>query len=96
MTKITRTFSRNELDDLDVPFEHMVEQAVVDTDRWTTIHEGVFRHPDGRHYHVSWQEPATEHQECDTWVTDPVVATEVEQRPVTVMQWLPVDGEARP
>ncbi|OPC79954.1 hypothetical protein B4N89_02430 [Embleya scabrispora] len=93
MTEITRTFTHDELDELDVPFEHMVEEHVTDTShRWHTTHEGVFRHPaDGRHYRIRWQMPATERQECDLWLTDPVVAVEVEQRPVTAMQWVPVD-----
>lgn len=92
MPSRTRTFTQAELDDLDIPFEHMVEEHVTDTShRWHTSHEGVFRHPDdGRHYRIRWQMPATEHQECELWPTDPVTAVEVEQRPVTVMQWLPV------
>ncbi|MEU0941169.1 hypothetical protein [Embleya sp. NPDC005971] len=97
MSKITRTFSRDELDDLDVPFEHMVEEHVIDTTRrWDVTHQGVFAHPDGSHWQIRWQIPATEHQESDTWFgNDTITGVAVELREVTVQQWLPIDGEAR-
>lgn len=98
----TRTFTADQLDEIGVPFE-CYEQPIegfatelhreqVDTHRWSSVHELVFRAPDdGKAYRVTYQRPLTEHQECDRWFgDDEITATEVEQQPVTVMRWRPV------
>lgn len=100
-----RTFTADQLDEIGVPFECYKEpiegfatelhREQVDTWRWSSVHELVFRAPDdGKAYRVTYQRPLTEHQECDRWFgDDEITATEVEQQPVTVMQWQPVDSE---
>jgi hypothetical protein len=98
----TRTFTIDQLDEIGVPFDCCTEpiegfatelhREQVDTHRWTSVHELVFRAPDdGKAYRVTYQRPLTEHQECDRWFgDDEITATEVEQQSVTVMRWCPV------
>lgn len=99
MTRQTRTFTLDQLDEIGVPFEldedgcaTELHTRQVDTRRWVSVHELIFRAPDdGKAYRVRYQQPLTEHQECDRWFGDAeITATEVEQVPVTVMQWKPV------
>lgn len=95
-----RTFTREELEGLGAPHENVIDKVIVDTNRWARHHTGVLSHPDGRHYFISWQEPATEYQRpateyqrCDPWYDmDKIIAIEVELRTVTTTQWLPVAG----
>lgn len=65
-----------------------------DTRRWASTHSLVFRAPDdGKTYRVTYQEPLTEHQECDEWFDDnEVKAFEVEQRAEIVTRWKRVTG----
>lgn len=108
----TRTFTRQQLDDLGLPHELIGEDRAAEypemtvelhreqtaTRRWASIHELVFRAPDGGlAYRITYQSPLTEHQECDPWFgADEVKAFEVEQRPVTVMRWMRVQPPADP
>jgi hypothetical protein len=101
-----RTFTRQQLDDWDLPHGLVEEDQAADypeaavelhreqtdTRRWASTHKLIFRAPDdGKTYRVTYQEPLTEHQECDAWFgDDEVEAFEVEQRPVTVMRWMRV------
>lgn len=87
----TRTFTPEQLEEFDVPWETLHDKQV-DSRRWAEVRSCVFRAPDdGKTYEVTYQRPLTEHQECDTWFDEELVkAVEVEQRPVTVMQWKPV------
>src|SRR5688500_17020479 len=90
----SRHFTREQLEELDVPYTNLHDEQV-DTLRWSEIRSCVFRAEDGKTYEVTYQVPATEHQECDTWFDEnQITATEVEQRPVTVMQWMPVPPAA--
>jgi hypothetical protein len=87
----TRIFTPDQLEEFDVPYTNLHDEQV-DSRRWADTRSCVFRAPDdGKTYEVTYQVPATEHQECDTWFdADEITATEVEQVPVTVMQWKPV------
>ena len=63
--------------------------------RWMSVHELVFRAPDdGLTYLVQHEQGLTENQDgTDPWFdADEVKAVEVEQRPVVVQQWKPVDA----
>lgn len=53
----------------------------------------LFRH-DGRVWAVRYQQGLTEHQECGPfeYLGDPVTATAVEERQVTVTRWVPVEA----
>jgi hypothetical protein len=69
----------------------------IDTRRWVSVHELVFRAPDdGMTYSVTYEQGLTEDQDdTNPWNYDrEVKATEVEQRPVVVQQWKPVDAPA--
>lgn len=102
----TRTFTRDQLTAIGVPddwdaedgqrAEHLHEEQV-DTRRWVSVHELVFRAPDdGLAYSVCYERGLTEHQDGhDVWgYRDEIKATEVQERPVVVQQWLPVDAPA--
>jgi hypothetical protein len=88
MTKIFRTFTRQELADL--LHHHAVHTEITDEDDHCTYKATIIK-VEQRHYEVVW---------ADHIVGEPtfhgsgpeVTVTEVEQRPVTVVQWLPVEG----
>lgn len=95
----TRTFTPEQLEEIGVPHELDEEGCATElhtrqvaSHRWTAVHELVFRAPDdGKAYRVHYETPLTEHQECDTWPGAEIKAVEVEERPVTVTRWVPVD-----
>lgn len=91
----TRTFTPDQLEELDVPYTNLHDEQV-DSRRWVEVRRCVFRaEDDGNAYRVTYQQPLTEHQECDTWFDDKEIkAVEVEQRPVVVQQWKPVTAPA--
>jgi hypothetical protein len=97
---ITRTFTVAEFEEIGVPFEldgdgcaEELQIRHIESRRWAALKELVFRHPeDGIAYSVRYQVGLTEHQECDPFYDDPVTATAVEQREVTVTKWLPVEA----
>lgn len=83
----TRVFTRDELEELDVPHTHIHDEHWGNT-RWTEIRRCVFRASDGKTYRVSYETGSTEYQECDTWDYETEIeAEEVEQREVTVTRW---------
>lgn len=106
MNQPARTFTRDQLDEMGLPYELIDEDKAAeyprmtvelhreqtDRRRWASTHKLIFRAPDdGLAYRITYQSPLTEHQECDPWFDeDEVKAVEVEQRPVVVQQWKPV------
>jgi hypothetical protein len=103
----TRIYTPEELDAIGVPFECDVNtddgyaaelhQAQVDTRRWVSVHELVFRAPDdGKTYRVRYEQGLTDNQDDhDPWdYKKAIKATEVELRPVTVERWFPVEENA--
>jgi len=102
MPNLTRTFTRDELEAIGVPdkwtatwqrAEHLHEEQV-DMCSWVSVHQLVFRAPDdGKTYSVCYERGLTEYQDgVDPWDDDDeVTATAVEERQVTVTQWLPVE-----
>lgn len=86
-----RVFTPEQLKEFRVTRTNLHDEQV-DSDRWTETRSCVFRAPDdGKTYEVTYQQPLTEYQECDTWFDEQQIkAVEVEQQPVTVMQWKPV------
>ncbi|WP_069883484.1 hypothetical protein [Streptomyces luteocolor] len=102
----TRTFTRDQLAAMGVPddwdaedgqqADHLHERQV-GSRRWVSVHELVFRAPDdGLAYSVHYERGLTEHQDgLDAWgYADEIQATVVEQRPVVIEKWLPVDAPA--
>lgn len=64
----TREFDVELLNELDVACggECVVRDEIVDHTRWAVIHEVVFRF-ERAFYMVTYSDPATEHQEVETW-----------------------------
>lgn len=93
MTMPTRTFTRDELDELNVAWggKHNVHVEQVDEGRWQVHYSVVFRAPDdGRLWEVGFQRGATEMQECDRWYDEQeITATEVEPYVVEVTKYRP-------
>lgn len=102
----TRTYTPEQLEAIGVPDElpgpggpevaglaYRLHQEQIDTRRWVSLHELVFRAPDdGKAWRVSFERGLTEHQDyTDPWAGRTVVeAVEVEQVPVTVQHWQPI------
>jgi hypothetical protein len=103
-----RHFTRVQLEEIGVPFEldgddtcaTELSDELVGSERWTDVHRLVFRAPDtGDAYQVVYEVGSTEHQDgIDPWHRHgkTIPATEVEQRPVVVQQWKPVDAPRDP
>ncbi|MEU5596614.1 hypothetical protein [Streptomyces sp. NPDC020298] len=105
----TRILTRDQLDDWGLPYDLIEEDEAADhpeaavelhreqtdTRRWASTHTLVFRAPDdGKTYRVTYQEPLTEHQECDPWFDDREVnAFEVKQRAQIVTRWTRVTDQ---
>jgi hypothetical protein len=99
----TRTFTRDELDEIGVPHEcgvfdgsaEELHDELYDTTRWTNVYEFVFRAPDdGKAYLVYYDVGATESVDQDLWNWEnEIKAVEVEQVQVTKTEWKPVKGE---
>jgi hypothetical protein len=106
----TRTFTRDQLDALGLPDDLTTEDDAavwdelavelhreqVDTRRWVSVHELIFRAPDdGKTWRVTYEQGLTEHQDDhDPWNYDrEVTAVEVEQYDQTVKAWRALDEE---
>lgn len=90
MAPITRTFTAAELIDLGVSYrkEHLILDEILEADDGKTLHSLVFR-LDGQAWEIMYRHHELEGMYFDD---DPVTATAVEQREVTVTKWLPVEA----
>lgn len=100
-----RTFTREQLEAWNLPdawaddAPEILHREQVDTRRWVSVNELVFRAPDdGKTYRVYYDQGLTESQEdTDPWNYDrEIKATEVEQRPKTTMVWEDVRAVSAP
>lgn len=103
-----RTFTRQQLEEIGVPFEldgddtcaTELSNELIGSERWTDVHRLVFRTPDtGIAYQVTYEVGSTEHQDgIDPWHRHgkTIPAVEVEERPVVTQQWLPVEAPRDP
>lgn len=91
-----REFTREQFDAWDFPgawaddAPDILHREQVDSLRWVSVHELVFRAPDdGKTYRVSYEEGLTEDQEdTDPWNYEEIItATEVESVEVTTAEW---------
>jgi hypothetical protein len=99
----TRVFTRDELEEIGVPFEcggdegtaEELYDELYDTTRWHHIYEFVFRAPDdGKAYRVYYQSGATEMQDTDLWnYENKITAIEVELVEVVTTEWKPVKAD---
>ncbi|MEU9259012.1 hypothetical protein AB0D68_11065 [Streptomyces sp. NPDC048212] len=95
-----RTFTREDLEEIGVPFEcgdyegaaEELYRELYDTTRWAHVYEFVFRSPyDGKAYRVYYRTGATEMQDQDIWNwEDSIKAVEVEEVQVMTTEWKPV------
>jgi len=78
------------MDELDLPWSAL-EDEIIDTSRWSVHHSIVFE-DGGKFYQTSYSVGATE-QQCEApWeYEDDIDVVEVERKPVTVEQWVPVE-----
>lgn len=88
----TKTFSRDYLvDERDLPYSDAIVDRIVDTTRWSIVHEIVFE-DDGKFYMTTYSEGATEQQDEKPWeYEEEVECTEVELKEVKVKKWIPVE-----
>ncbi|MET8978547.1 hypothetical protein ABZX85_23305 [Streptomyces sp. NPDC004539] len=96
----TRTFTRAQLDDWNLPdagiygSPEILHREQTSARDWVSVHDVVFRAPDdGKAYCLVYEQGLTEDQEdTDPWShEDEIEGTEVEERQVTVTRWLPID-----
>ena len=87
-----KVFSKDSLkDELDLPYSNTVVDKIIDTTRWSIVHEIVFE-DNGKFYQTTYSEGATEMQDERPWeYDDEVECTEVELREVKVKKWMPVE-----
>lgn len=85
-------FSRDYLmKELDLPYSNTIVDNIIDTTRWSIIHEIVFE-DNGKFYMATYSEGATECQDERPWeYEDEVECEEVELREVKVKKWMPVE-----
>lgn len=85
-------FSRDYLmKELDLPYDNTIVDNIIDTTRWSIIHEIVFE-DNGKFYRTTYSEGATECQDERPWeYEDEVECEEVELREVKVKKWMPVE-----
>lgn len=89
---MTVKFSRDYLmKELDLPYGNVIMDDIIDTTRWSIIHEIVFE-DNGKFYRTTYSEGATECQDERPWeYKDEVECEEVELREVKVKKWMPVE-----
>lgn len=91
----TKVFSKDYLmDELDLPYENTIVNRIVDTTRWSIIHEIVFE-DNGKFYMTTYSSGVTEMQDERPWEydNDEIECTEVELKEVKVKKWIPVEDE---
>jgi hypothetical protein len=87
-TKFSKDYLKNELD---LPYENTIVDNIVDTTRWSVVHEIVFADK-GKFYRTTYSEGATEIQDERPWeYEDEIECEEVELREVKVKKWVPVE-----
>ncbi len=88
--KFSKKFLTEELD-LPCSSKHVVQDNIIDTSRWSNIHELIFEH-EGKFYETSYSEGATEMQDEQPWEhEDEVECYEVQKVERTVEVWERVD-----
>lgn len=91
MAKV-KVFSKDYLvNELDLPWCNTIVDRIINTTRWSIIHEIVFENQ-GKFYMTTYSEGATECQDEKPWeYDDEIKCTEVELKEVKVKKWVPVE-----
>ena len=89
-----KVFSKDYLvNELDLPWHNTIVNRIIDTTRWSIVHEIVFE-DQGKFYMTTYSEGATECQDERPWeYDDEIKCTEVELKEVKVKKWVPVEDE---
>jgi hypothetical protein len=83
-------FSKDFMIDEILDSNKVIEDTIIDTTRWSIIHEIVFEH-EGKFYAAGYSIGATEIQDEGPWENeDEVECVEVEKVEVLVNKWVPV------
>ena len=83
------------INELDLPYNDDIvqEDNIIETSRWSELHEIVFSYKD-KYYQTSYSQGLTELQDESPWeYDDEIECVEVEQKEVLVKQWVKVKGE---
>lgn len=76
------------MEELGLPYENTLVDNIIDTTRWSEIHEIVFAH-DGKFYQTTYSQGLTELQDESAWeMENDIDCDEVELKEVTVMKWV--------
>lgn len=101
--KVTKTFKRDELLDVGLPYHapeggRVIEDDIYETSRWSEHHELIVHFPDqpeGQAWCFYYSQGLTECQDESPWQDDDEVeATLMEEREVLVKKYVPVGEEA--
>ena len=86
-----KKFSKDYLkDELDLPYSNTIVDRIINTTRWSIVHEIVFE-DNGKFYQTTYSEGATEMQDERPWeYEDEVECEEVELREEKVKKWMSV------
>jgi hypothetical protein len=86
-----RTFPKADIyDDYDFRVE-VIEDDITSTQRWSEIHEVIFKH-DGKHYRTTYSQGLTEYQDERPFEHDTVIeCVEVHEVEKIVKAWEPVE-----
>ena len=77
------------MQELDLPYENCLVNNIIDTSRWSVIHEIVFEDK-GKFYQTSYSEGATECQDESPWeYEEEVDCIEVELKEQRILKWVP-------
>lgn len=86
-----KQFTKEYLLSKDLPYSAILE-TIIDTDRWSIIYEIIFE-DEGKFYKAGYSTGATENQYEEPWEYEKIIdAVEVEQKEITTIQWVEVDG----
>jgi len=92
MNNNIKMFKREFLvDELDLPWEGVIEDKIIDNSRWSIQHEIIFE-VEGKFYRTYYSVGATECQDERPWeYEDEIECTEVEKKLVQIEKWIPVE-----
>lgn len=76
------------LKELHLPY-NSIKDDIIDHQRWSVVHEIIFKDNDGKFYKTHYSEGATESQDESPWECDnDIECTEVELKKVEVLKWV--------
>ena len=90
--KLTKEEGQSIVWDEHEDWEKVNDDKIIDQSRWSTVYEAVFKHkPSGKHYMLCWSQGSTETQDESPFEYSDPDPVEVEEKEVTVKEWVPVE-----